>query len=396
MRNSLNEKLVSLVIAFPFFWSFSGLFIYNDAKKEFTLFSGIALVVFLLFSNKIQLKKLLLENKFFIVIFINAIFAIFAYSYYGYSSNRFRALITLLFIVAIIPKEIYERIELKWLMLFLSSFFVIYAIKLYAQGNLFNRSWDINPIHYATVCAVVLSISFYKLLTEKKNNDRVVYLLIFAISASVLLLSDSRGPWIAAFSGVILSLIMILVSSSNNGKAKLAVLAIALMGLTGFVFKDHISKRISTSIIELQRIESGDLNSSVGLRLQMWKAGWLIFRDYPVLGAGEEIVDIKKEFLSSGIITNPRVATYTHFHNQFINDAAKYGLVGLFILLFSLLFVVYLSKDNKYRNIIFLVLLVYIVCSLTDVPFRNAHPLIFYYMLINFLLVKGSKKSVGS
>jgi O-antigen ligase len=73
-------------------------------------------------------------------------------------------------------------------------------------------------------------------------------------------------------------------------------------------------------------------HGSVGTRFELWRAGLLIFRDYPVLGIGwRNFSNVTTEYVSEGLI-NPQVLGHRHPHNTYIEFLNNSGLLGLLLL----------------------------------------------------------------
>jgi O-antigen ligase len=97
------------------------------------------------------------------------------------------------------------------------------------------------------------------------------------------------------------------------------------------------------------------INNSIGQRLEMWRAAWLIFRDHPFMGAGtgSYMAEVKK--ISKDRRVFPAIVTYDHPHNDYLNSLSSQGLLGITAYLMALiyplfLFVKALAHDDKFRR----------------------------------------------
>ena len=75
-------------------------------------------------------------------------------------------------------------------------------------------------------------------------------------------------------------------------------------------------------------------DTSVGARLEMWKAAWSIFRDHPFVGVGlgDGYVNAKQQLIDSGH-ADKIIAEFDHPHSEYLAALATRGLVGLSALL---------------------------------------------------------------
>ncbi|GAB7219009.1 hypothetical protein VcTj87_08300 [Vibrio comitans] len=149
---------------------------------------------------------------------------------------------------------------------------------------------------------------------------------------------------------------------------------------------NSIENRISQTKNEIENIENGNLNTSIGLRLQMWKAGLYIIRDHFITGVGEGHMKLKSELSSKGIISK-NASILSHYHNQIINDTVKYGIVGLVLLIASFILPINLlfKNNNLYTNLGYILIVHYAITCMTDVPLHNAQTHAFYFCLIFIL-----------
>jgi O-antigen ligase len=236
------------------------------------------------------------------------------------------------------------------------------------------------------VSVFVVLTHIYFVLTEQK--DRVISIVLAVLALVPLILSYSRGPWLAF--GVGLALLMITTLNIKSISFKNSAVVIMSLLVIGFVFKEPIENRVDQTIKEIEMIKANNRGSSIGLRLQMWELGAHIIKDNWLTGVGHEgQKKIKEQMIQEGRYTK-EAAHYVHYHNQWINDLAKYGVLGLSL---TILFVVYplvAVRKNENRVLVWLLISVYLTLSLTDMPFERSHNIAFYLMCIYLMLVKAT------
>jgi hypothetical protein len=75
------------------------------------------------------------------------------------------------------------------------------------------------------------------------------------------------------------------------------------------------------------------LETSLGLRLEMWRAAWRMFLEHPMLGVGTGAYrDTAAAWVRSGYLIK-NATGYDHPHQDFLNTLASQGIVGLLFLL---------------------------------------------------------------
>ncbi|MEM5529419.1 O-antigen ligase family protein [Gammaproteobacteria bacterium AS21] len=178
----------------------------------------------------------------------------------------------------------------------------------------------------------------------------MIIAVICGIGASFL--SGSRGGWVA------LPLIAaFLLWHSRDLLGKKLTLSIAVLSLVALVAialapKLGVGMRIAQANNNIERYMQGDSYSSVGLRFDMWKGAWYLFKYAPILGAGEYgAMALKKEQAEQGLI-HPAAAKFSHAHSEYFDALGLRGLVG-FLLLMAVYLIplrLFLQKMREYPD----------------------------------------------
>ena len=119
----------------------------------------------------------------------------------------------------------------------------------------------------------------------------------------------------------------------------------------------------------------------------MWQAAGLIIKQSPLLGVGEKHIKLKQELADKGLISQS-IVRFKNYHNQYINDTVKYGIIGLLLLLSLILLPIYyfFKNNNAEKWPGFLVVLIFVISALTYVPFKGGDTLLFYLIMIYITL----------
>jgi O-antigen ligase len=139
-------------------------------------------------------------------------------------------------------------------------------------------------------------------------------------------------------------------------------------------------------------------DSSVGKRLEMWRAAWRLFLNHPLLGVGTGAYKVKTNVLIKTGQVAPFISTYDHPHNDYLDTLASRGLLGLAVLCAILLiptlrFVRAMSSQEGARHAIGLagVLTVagFAIYALTDTIFLHSIMITWYviYMALFYALL---------
>jgi O-antigen ligase len=185
-------------------------------------------------------------------------------------------------------------------------------------------------------------------------NDRTEKLImglkmlagLAALYASYL--TQARGGWIAlplfiaiAFMGL----------RHMRLSRKLAILAIFLSLICGsFMFSKMVQDRVNAAKSDIRLYVSGEsVDTSLGIRFQLWRASWLMFKDSPAVGVGREQYPKAIKDLESRHVISAVAASFPHSHNDILFSMAILGIFGALAML-SLYFVPAFYFLREIRN----------------------------------------------
>ena len=170
------------------------------------------------------------------------------------------------------------------------------------------------------------SIAFYFL--DVKKSKLALFSVgcgIFGVLASIL--SFARGGWI----GVPILLLILIFLYRHLLSKKLLLGGITFLCIISVVLtvNNKFVNRLSEAEYELKLYLSGDDKvSSIGERLDMWKIGSKAFLEHPISGWGLKELDYYKKNLADKDIVTKASISFSHLHNQFIDELAKKGILG--------------------------------------------------------------------
>lgn len=227
------------------------------------------------------------------------------------------------------------------------------------------------------------------------------------ILASIL--SGSRGGWlIAPF------IIIGLLYSYRDFLSKkwltifLGALLISIT-LISLPKQSIVRKQLNRAYIEVINYgEKHNSGTSVGARLEVWKATSLAIQEKPIIGWGKQgYRDKRTQQTNEGILS--KVANKIgHAHNQYLNDLAERGIIGFIglmaIFIVPLIFFIRIFKNNQAQHssnrLIAILGIVHILSvmsyGLTQVFFAHNSGSMFYFFVIVILYILMNTKSTFS
>ncbi|WP_229219005.1 O-antigen ligase family protein [Rugamonas brunnea] len=231
------------------------------------------------------------------------------------------------------------------------------------------------------------------------RQTRLAWLPVLAcvsgLTASVL--SGSRGGWLA----LLLAIVPLLKYGSAVHGRRLVVgvlLALALCALAWMVPATGIAARVAQAVDEVRLYQlHGDATTSVGIRLELWKASWMMIAEHPWLGVGRESFHQALNALhTQGRLQQSPALIYSSSHNDAIHMLATGGVLDFSFLLLMygaplrlFLGVLREAGAGAERRAAALAGVTLVVCfigfGLTDVMFWLMMPKVFYGVMVCML-----------
>lgn len=148
-----------------------------------------------------------------------------------------------------------------------------------------------------------------------KTRWRALITAAAVMMFAALLLTMTRGAWIAVFAG----LVAVCVLLRSRALALATVLAIAVMFLYTHHYRNDQGRTLS---VDTFATEHADRN--VATRLVLWDISWKMFLEHPLLGVG--MGDYSRE--AEKRLAERHVRTTVDSHNIYLQILATRGLVG--------------------------------------------------------------------
>ncbi|WP_210455409.1 O-antigen ligase family protein [Vibrio crassostreae] len=380
------KRNLSILLILPYFIAVTGMLVLDNGDKKIIPFILLSIIISLFLYKKEQLVKNL-KSPFIWLLSLLCLYTIFSYYYHGASSREMRALVGTTLFLMFFPYQVLTQRVIQWIILVGSFTVCINSIYFNLYMGIERDAGYINPIPYATVCALISIIAFSLLLDCSPLKSKILPLVAFLLSLPPIILSETRGIWLAFTLSVITIIIAKCIKNPPSRKYILfTFIFTAILASTGaFLFKDKIYERYNQTIYEVKKIQSDDYSTSVGLRLQMWMLSPELIKQKPILGHGQEQREILKDKLEHGELSRPLYHyASAHFHNQFLDKMVKSGVIGLILLiallLYPLIIVEKLSSLDTY--IVIGLVSLFFIAGLTDVPFNHPQPLMLYLLFL--------------
>ncbi|HEY5798999.1 MAG TPA: O-antigen ligase family protein [Burkholderiaceae bacterium] len=191
-----------------------------------------------------------------------------------------------------------------------------------------------HPISFGDLAVALGLMAFCAASVFRRTRWAFAPVLALVCCLGASLLSGSRGGWLALLVAAPV-LARYRGTLSRRLLAYASLLAIVLLAVAVAVPATGVASRLCLIVQEVRAyFEQGDFSTSIGIRLELWKASWLIFLDHPLFGAGRNQFEAALQALASqGRIAYSPALGYASSHNDALYFLATGGLVDFVCLL---------------------------------------------------------------
>lgn len=241
------------------------------------------------------------------------------------------------------------------------------------------------------LCIVLLIVASF-LLFEKKVSvwEFVGGSLAIALGFWLILETQTRGALIV----LLTYMIIVMVEKFREVSAKRRLAYSLFAGVIGCALLISVStigvvkKRVELAKSDFQRIEQGDLRGSIGVRVALLHVGLHAVKNPTVLGMGENSLENLKSYLAEMADGEKykHVLRNLHFHNQYLDQFTKRGVLG-FLAYIVFLFGPLLLASAEKRRALYAVVVPLGVGGLIETPFNNSNFITSYLLYTTYILV---------
>ena len=283
------------------------------------------------------------------------------------------------------------------------SFFLfgMFISEILSYGNFF-KFWEIglghttNPtvfIHHTTN-SIFLSVTaiflLCKVIYEKDNKKRVIYLLFFTTLTINLLVNSGRTGYIAFFlTSFILSII---IFRRKIIYIILTICSIFILVMSAYYLSPNFKSRINFIKSDVENVlDHNNFETAVGARIGLLIISKDIIIKDPLLGTGIASSINQRNYYINNYkeIDFSYVETLHSFHNIYIEFLIQYGIIGLFLFFLIIYEIFKIKIKNIEINLLKIsVLSIYLLGSFVDILFYLKDAMLFLSFTIGIVLAK--------
>ncbi len=337
-----KKQLYEILTVVVTFWIFSGLWLTVKLEKSLIVPLTLLFIVGVL-SGKGRFWLNRIKNSKFIQVLLALVLVINLYdiSVGGLENYTVRGYNSAFLLVLFLEKISLDKIiNIIFLSLFLHLTYVVWFI--FTQDG-YRPDYIMNPNVYSGFFGLVYVFSFSMLLFSKDRgrSTAIKLLTCFSISIACLVLISSRNAMLSSLvSTLLLISIYLFTIKGSQSKTLFYVFSILIvLGVSIVVFGDSINILIARTQHEIERLARGDLNTSIGYRLQMYLIAIDMIKEKWLLGWGDSYQAYLNQALNAQEI--PRglyIQINRHFHNSYLDTWIKIGVFPILVCVFFIFY----------------------------------------------------------
>lgn len=391
LKDNIINKCASFLIILPILWIFTGLFYFENGNKILVILTLIsALISFIIYRCTILKENI--NNKYLWIMFLLLILSIFFDIFNMANPLNIRSMSIICVLAAFMPYQLLSKKTLSLIVFSGSLCSLLYVINITFILKIPREFWPINAIPYSTYICVISVLALVNMLYVKNNVLKALSLIAVVFSITAVMLSETRGAMIALLP-TLLGVSFYYVFSKEYKKNTLIytlIFSLLVIGISLPILKNRLYDATKNELIAF---DSGHENTSIGIRLNLWKAGLILIKESPFHGIDNNMKKDVEKLVNQHKIYNNNYSKFSHFHNQYIDVATKWGLQSLMALLLILLIPVFkINKTNTYTSVSFIsITSILMIAGLTDPPLINTPLFIMFFSL--FTLLYGLNKT---
>jgi O-antigen ligase len=198
-----------------------------------------------------------------------------------------------------------------------------------------NATYFLDSIHFGGAMLVLAFLSILAVNWTRKDSPAIALLKLAGFAAGLYgaIQSGARGAWIAF---PVLAILWICYQLPGIPRARYgaAAAAVGLIG-AGYWLIPQIQHRIEATQSEVASAAGGNLDTNIGVRLQIWKAALQVIGQNPFAGVGPDGFPeaLRTVHQQGGISSFALEAGIAEMHNEVLAHGVSLGVLGVLAIL---------------------------------------------------------------
>jgi O-antigen ligase len=191
-----------------------------------------------------------------------------------------------------------------------------------------------NAVYYGGIVTLIWLFCLYGFFINKGFLLKSFFALSFFAASYAVITSGTRGAWIAL---PLLLLLFLYFKTRDISLFRRLISATAVLAVSILVYQFVLTgmhARFNTAMDDITGYyQQHNSNTSVGVRLEMWRGSWLIAQDNYFIGRGAKAYASGASKLINENRIDPFIARFNGPHSQYFRSLIEQGLLGFIALL---------------------------------------------------------------
>lgn len=285
------------------------------------------------------------------------LWCIVGYMFTRYSAIVFEEMVTLgkIWLVALVAANaLTSRAQIRFFQFFYLGCFALFPLRgalfnyyVYGQTTFGRAIWKFvyeNPNDLAAYCILQLSLALALYYRERWNWLRICALLGVLFLPFLVLLTRSRGAFLA------LATFVALLVAGGRKRARAAVLTVLAAVIVLAVAPSNVLERLGglSSLTSTETVKQADQEGSAYQRYTIWKVARLVISEHPITGVGLGAYPATHRIYAQRPQFDPTARGARDTHSLYLNVLAETGVIGF--LLYVIAYGTTLFQANRVRR----------------------------------------------
>jgi len=269
------------------------------------------------------------------------------------------------------------------------SYGIFFELFTYKNVPPSNPSPFMKHLEYSIFLALSALLTLSRILFEKSNKYKLLYILFFTSLTINLFITGGRSGQLAF---VISIVVLFVLNFENKLKATLLSTLLGAVILVGaYNTSDLFHSRLNNAVSSMTNVvENGDFCSSWGNRAGALIIAKDILVEHPFIGVGTiDNINLLRETIDEQYPQMNCLRWFMHFHNQYAQMATELGIVGLilFLMLFYRIYQIPL-QDKRFVSIKIMLLSVFLIGFIAEPYLHKQFTLGLFSLILGLLLAQ--------
>lgn len=355
--------------------------------KSSALFLSITFLCFLIEKKKIKLD--LIDIVCSLILILGMITEYFGYANYIQNYNQFQNSFIIIICMRIWNFSNENREQIKkylYIALFISGLITVVSPLVLSGVYCFT---------FGALMMVLVGFSIENIFKENITKyETCINIIGVFLGIYGAIMSSRRTVLLALMVYISYKILTILLKSKKRTKIYITIFSIIVLAVFGNIFKEN-KKYLKEAVVSIADSQNDSSNLQ---RILMWRRGFYIVKENPVLGIGVDNLyreSIKDKYNSIKDSRENFNENFVHAHNEYVNQIIAKGIPGGILYLGVLYFIAVSLKNRKDKSFDLMLFILFGIYGMFEPYTLRGESLIFWSFMGMGLPLRKVKEKMG-